>query len=106
MPRTTRNSAGGHVFDALDCAAARQVLFHELADHDAFLRVLDEASERGRLYVLIDKDADQVLFLPACNKCLATMEAMGRPMAALDVRDVVVVVCGELIPFLPFSQHC
>ena len=47
---------------------------------------------RGRLYELIDKEADQVLFLPVCNKCVNKMEAMGRPMAAVDARDVVVVM--------------
>jgi CRISPR-associated protein Cas2 len=47
---------------------------------------------RGRLYELIDKEADQVLFLPVCNKCVSKMESMGRPMAAVDARDVVVVM--------------
>jgi CRISPR-associated protein Cas2 len=47
---------------------------------------------RSRLYELIDGEADQVLLLPVCNKCVSRMEAMGRPMAAVDARDVVVVM--------------
>jgi CRISPR-associated protein Cas2 len=47
---------------------------------------------RARLYELIHKEQDQVLFLPVCASCVNKMEAMGREMEAVDARDVVVVV--------------
>lgn len=47
---------------------------------------------RSRLYDLIDRDADQVLFIPLCGKCVGAIEALGRPTEAADARDVVVVV--------------
>lgn len=47
---------------------------------------------RTRLHGLIDHQADQVLFIPLCARCVTQMEAMGRPMEAVDARDVVVVV--------------
>ena len=47
---------------------------------------------RARLYEIINHQEDQVLFLPVCGKCVVKMEAMGRPMEAVEARDVVVVV--------------
>ena len=47
---------------------------------------------RARLYEIINHQEDQVLFLPVCGRCVAKMEAMGRPMEAVEARDVVVVV--------------
>jgi hypothetical protein len=47
---------------------------------------------RGRLYALIDLQADQVLLIPLCGKCVSAIEALGRPTGAADARDVVVVV--------------
>jgi CRISPR-associated protein Cas2 len=47
---------------------------------------------RTRLYDIIDRDADQVLFLPLCPKCAGGVESLGRPTAAADANDVVVVV--------------
>lgn len=47
---------------------------------------------RSRLYDIIDRDEDQVLFIPVCPKCAAGMESLGRPTAAADANDVVVVV--------------
>ncbi len=52
MPRTPRNTPGGHVYHALNWAAARQVLFRKPADDDAFVRVLDEALERCPIRIL------------------------------------------------------
>ena len=47
---------------------------------------------RGRLYDRIDLQADQVLFIPLCGKCVNAIEALGRPTGVADARDVVVVV--------------
>ena len=47
---------------------------------------------RCRLYDLIDLQADQVLFIPLCGKCVTAIEALGRPTEAADAKDVVVVV--------------
>jgi CRISPR-associated protein Cas2 len=47
---------------------------------------------RARLYEIINHQEDQVMFLPVCGKCVCKMEAMGRPMEAVEARDVVVVV--------------
>lgn len=47
---------------------------------------------RGRLYEIIDRERDQVLFMPLCAKCVMKMETMGRGMEAVDGKDVVVVV--------------
>jgi len=46
---------------------------------------------RSRLYELIDLHADQVLFIPLCQRCVGAIEAMGRPTEAVDARDVVIV---------------
>ncbi len=47
---------------------------------------------RTRLYDLIDLDADQVLFIPLCARCVAQIEALGRPTEPPEARDVVVVI--------------
>lgn len=47
---------------------------------------------RSRLYDVIDLQADQVLYIPLCARCVGRIEAMGRPTEAVDARDVVVVV--------------
>jgi hypothetical protein len=44
------------------------------------------------LYEIIDLSADQVLFIPVCGKCVAQIEALGRPTEAADAKDVVLVV--------------
>jgi hypothetical protein len=41
---------------------------------------------------VIDQREDQVLFIPLCSRCVAQIEALGRPTEAVDARDVVVVV--------------
>ena len=56
------------------------------------LSATDFVKLRSRLYDLIDLQEDQVLFLPLCAKCVNGMETMGRPMEAVDAKDVVVVV--------------
>jgi CRISPR-associated protein Cas2 len=47
---------------------------------------------RSRLYDVIDLQADQVLFVPLCTRCVTQIEALGRPMEPVDAKDVVVVV--------------
>ena len=47
---------------------------------------------RSRLYDIIDLEADQVIFIPVCGKCVNQIEAIGRPTEAADARDVVMVV--------------
>jgi CRISPR-associated protein Cas2 len=56
------------------------------------LTATDFVRLRGRLYDLIDLQADQVLFIPLCGQCVNEIEALGRPTGAADARDVVVVV--------------
>ena len=47
---------------------------------------------RTRLYDVVDLEADQVLFIPLCGKCVNAMETLGRPTEAVDAKDVVVVI--------------
>ena len=56
------------------------------------LSATDFVRLRSRLYDLIDLEADQVLFIPLCGRCVAGIEAMGLATEAHDARDVVVVV--------------
>ncbi len=46
---------------------------------------------KSRLYDIIDLQADQVLFIPLCARCVQGIEALGRPTEAHDARDVVIV---------------
>src|SRR5581483_6259916 len=52
------------------------------------LSATDFVRLRSRLYDLIDLEADQVLFIPLCGKCVNALEAIGRPTEAADARDV------------------
>jgi CRISPR-associated protein Cas2 len=56
------------------------------------LSATDFARLRSRLYGLLDLSADQVLFIPLCEKDVGRIEALGRPTEAADARDVVMVV--------------
>ncbi len=47
---------------------------------------------RSRLYDIIDRDADQVLFIPLTESGLARVEALGRGTDAHDKNDVVVIL--------------
>ncbi len=47
---------------------------------------------QARLYDLIEKKEDQVLFIPLCASCVNKIEAMGRPTEAPDAKDVVLVM--------------
>ncbi len=47
---------------------------------------------KRRLYDVIDLQADQVLFIPLCGKCMKQIEALGRPTEAVEARDVVIVL--------------
>ena len=55
------------------------------------LSATDFVRLRGRLYDVVHPEEDQVLFIPLCGKCVKGIEALGRPMEAVDARDVVVV---------------
>ena len=46
---------------------------------------------RSRLYDIIDLKQDQVLFVPICPRCADAIDALGRPVEAHDVHDVVIV---------------
>ena len=46
---------------------------------------------RNRLYEAIDLDADQVMFVPVCDRCLNGSLTLGRPAAAPTARDAVIV---------------
>ena len=56
------------------------------------LSATDFVRLRGRLYDIIDLEADQVLFIPLCPRCVNGIEALGRPTEAAGAKDVVVVV--------------
>jgi CRISPR-associated protein Cas2 len=56
------------------------------------LSATDFVRLRVRLHGLIDAQADQVLFIPLCAKCVGQIEALGRPTEAADAHDVVMVV--------------
>jgi CRISPR-associated protein Cas2 len=56
------------------------------------LSATDFVRLRSRLYDLIDLEADQVLFIPLCARCVRGIEALGRPTEPADARDVVMVV--------------
>ena len=47
---------------------------------------------RTRLYDVIDREKDQVLFLPLCDKCCSGIQALGRPTDPAESKDVVLVV--------------
>jgi CRISPR-associated protein Cas2 len=55
------------------------------------LTATDLVRLKRRLYDIVDLEADQVLFIPLCNRCLDGMEALGRPTEKHDARDVVIV---------------
>ncbi|WP_020469383.1 CRISPR-associated endonuclease Cas2 [Zavarzinella formosa] len=56
------------------------------------LSATEFAKLRSRLYALISLDADQVIFMPLCSRCVNSMESIGRPSPPPDARDVVIVV--------------
>jgi len=56
------------------------------------LSATDLVRLRSRLYDVLDLRADQVLFIPLCQRCVHQIDTLGRPMEAVDARDVVVVV--------------
>jgi CRISPR-associated protein Cas2 len=55
------------------------------------LSATDFVRLRNRLYDIIDLQADQVLFIPLCGKCLHGIEALGRPTGPPDAKDNVIV---------------
>ena len=56
------------------------------------LTAADLVRLKSRLYDIINLEADQVLFIPLCNRCAEGIEAMGKPTEKFDARDIVVVV--------------
>ena len=55
------------------------------------LTAADLVRLKSRLYDIIDLEADQVLFIPLCNRCADQIEALGRAVEKHDARDVVIV---------------
>ena len=55
------------------------------------LSATDVVRLRSRLYDIIDLNADQVLFIPLCGKCVQAIDAIGRPTEPAAARDVVIV---------------
>lgn len=55
------------------------------------LSAVDLVRLRVRLHDVIDLDRDQVLFIPLCERCAKSIEALGRPVEAHDARDIVIV---------------
>lgn len=55
------------------------------------LSATDIVRLKSRLYDLIDLKTDQVLFIPLCNRCVAQIESLGRPVQRHDAKDVVIV---------------
>ena len=56
------------------------------------LSATDLVRLQTRLYDLIHRSEDQVLFIPLCGKCVNQITALGRPTEAPDAKDVVVVI--------------
>jgi putative transposase len=75
MPRSARQTPGGYVYHAINCAAARMKCFRKTADYAAFLRVLDEALERHPIrllgYCVMPTHWDLVLW-PAADREMAS----------------------------------
>lgn len=46
---------------------------------------------RNRLYDAINLEADQILFVPLCGRCVAGTTSLGRPAAPPTARDAVIV---------------
>jgi CRISPR-associated protein Cas2 len=55
------------------------------------LTATDLVRLKSQLYDLIHFQADQVMFVPICDRCARQIETLGRPTEALDARDVVIV---------------
>ncbi len=55
------------------------------------LAAVDMVRLKSRLYDVINRDRDQVLFVPLCGRCASAIEALGRPIEANNARDVVSV---------------
>ena len=46
---------------------------------------------RSRLYDPIDLREDRVLFVSLCARCVLQFDVLGRPMEAVEARDMVIV---------------
>jgi CRISPR-associated protein Cas2 len=55
------------------------------------LSATDFVRLRSRLYDMINREKDQVLFIPLCGKCVSQIETIGRPTEAADAKDTVIV---------------
>lgn len=56
------------------------------------LSATDLVRLKSRLYDLIDRQKDQVLIIPLCNRCAGQIEALGCPVEPHDAKDAVIVV--------------
>ena len=68
--------------------------FGERKQYSVFLcriTLTDYMRMRARLYDLIDKKEDQVLFIPLCGKCVREIDSIGWIATPVDARDVVIV---------------
>ena len=70
--------------DLIPVRALNQVFFCRLA-------AVDLVRLKSRLYDVINLDRDQVLFVPICARCGSAIETLGRPIEAVDARDIVIV---------------
>ena len=55
------------------------------------LTAVDLVRLKGRLYDVINLQEDQVLFIPLCRRCAASIESLGKPIERYDAKDVVIV---------------
>jgi CRISPR-associated protein Cas2 len=55
------------------------------------ISALDLVRLKARLEEIIDPQQDQVIFIRLCANCSSEIEALGRPTAAHDAQDVVIV---------------
>ena len=55
------------------------------------ISALDLVRLKARMEEIIDPQQDQVIFIRLCANCAAEIEALGRPTAAHDAQDVVIV---------------
>jgi len=86
-------------YDICDAKRLRKVArccedYGERKQYSVFLcriSMTDYVKLRTRLYDLIDRQEDQVLFIPLCGKCVQEIDSIGLPTTAVDARDVVIV---------------
>jgi len=55
------------------------------------LTAVNQIRLKSRLHDIINREQDQVLFIHLCDRCAASIEALGRPVEKHDAKDVVIV---------------